>query len=225
MATPLVVGDILRVTLACRVPAKAQAGLNVLYYKVTSALGADLESLGQKIYVRTQLQYAAWLPAEAQYVGVSVSRVGLTKAGPFYYAVFPTTGQAGNGMVPLQASGLIRFTTPGDADVVPAIGPTKGRAYVPFVAVSSYSNTLQKLGTLGWQRLASIRSVLGPTMLLPSGPNLQLVLKRTKTNPAPTPPTLLGYTPVTQLTPLEAIATQRRRGDFGRLNAAFGGVI
>jgi len=226
MPTPLVNGNILKVTIACRMPTHSQVGLNVLHYRVTSAGGANLEDVPYRIYTRIRSQYVGWLPSICEFTGVSVTRLSVqtTSAGPFYY-VLPTAGQNGATMAPLQASGIIRYTTPGNDQLDPPIPSAKGRSYVPFVSLASYTGTSAILNNTGWQKLNSIRSVLGPQMLLPSGPNLQLVLKRTQTNPPPAPPTVLGYTDVTVMLALEAIATQRRRGDFGKINNAFGGAI
>jgi len=227
MATPLVANDILRVIVACRLPTKAQNGLNVLHYKVTSSGGMNLEQTPLAFYNRFVTQYCAWLPTVAQFAGVSVSRVATPTrpaVGPFYQA-FSQTGLASTGVLPLQASGIIRLTTPGDADVDPQIKAAKGRVYVPFPAITSYNESTGTLATLGMSRLDAIRAVLGPSIVLTGGASLTLVMKRTSTNPPPAPPTLLGYTPVTALLSMRAIATQRRRGDFGRINAAFGGII
>jgi len=227
MPTPLFVNDVLRVTIACRMATHAQNGLNVLRYKVTAAGGMNLEAVPLAMYNRVVTQYAAWLPSVAQFAGVSITReASATRpaAGPFYQ-VFLQGGLAGSGVLPLQASGIIRFTSPGDDQVDPIIKAAKGRAFIPFPAVSSYLDTGATLGTLGLSRLEAIRAVLGPTLVLTGGVNLQLVLRRTKTNPSPAPPTFLGYTSVTALTSMRAVATQRRRGDFGRINAAFGGIL
>jgi len=227
MPTPLVVNDVLRVTIACRMATHAQNGLNILRYKVTSTGGMSLEAVPLAMYNRVVTQYAAWLPSIAAFAGVSVTReASLTRpaAGPFYQ-VFLQNGLAGSGVLPLQASGIIRFSSPGDDQVDPAIKAGKGRAFIPFPSVTSYLDTGGTLGTTGMSRLEAIRAVLGPAIILTGGANLQLVLRRTKTNAPPLPPTFLGYTPVTALLSMRAVATQRRRGDFGRINAAFGGIL
>jgi len=227
MATFLVNGDVLRITIACRMPSHAQAGLNVLHYKVTTAGSMTLEAVPLAMYNRVVTQYAAWLSGLAQFSGVSVTRVKTATrpaAGPFYQ-VFPQTGTGGSEIMPLQTSGIIRFTTPGDPDVDPQIKSSKGRAYIPFGSLTNYLTTGGTLSTVGFSRLEAIRAVLGPSLILTGGAVLQQVLRRTKTNPPPTPPTFLGYTSVSVLTSMRAIATQRRRGDFGKVNSAFGGVI
>jgi len=227
MPTPLLANDILRVVVACRLPSKAQNGLNVLHYKVTTAGGMNLEQTPLAFYNRFVTQYAAWLPTVAQFSGVSVTRVATVTrpaAGPFYQA-FPQNGLASTGVLPLQASGIIRLTTPGDDQVDPPIKASKGRVYIPFPAITSYSEGTGTLATLGMSRLDAIRAVLGPNVALTGGAILVQVMKRTKTNAPPAPPTVLGYTPVTAMLAMRAIATQRRRGDFGRINAAFGGII
>lgn len=227
MPTPLVNGDILRVVLASRMADHAQAGLNVVHYRVVAAAGTNLENVPTLMWNRFSGPYTDWLPTIATFSGVSVTRVATPTrptAGPFY-RVLNGAGHVTGGVIPLQGSGLIRLTTPGDDQVDPPIKPSKGRVYLPFCAATSYSSTTGMLNGVGLGRLNSVKAVLGPEIILTGGLRLQLVLKRTKTNEPPAPPTLLGYTDVTELTGLSGIATQRRRGDFGRLNAAFGGAI
>lgn len=225
MATPLVNGDILRITIACRIPTKSQNGLSDIHYRVKSAGGQTLEYIPNFLYNRWVTQYRLWLPSVASFAGISASReVGAAKAGPFYY-VFPTAGQLSADVLPLQVSGLIRKTSPGNPAVVPVLGSGTGRVYVPFPATVSYVGSTGILSDAGLQRLASIQAALGPTILIPSGGELTMVLRRTETRPDPLPPLLLGYSDVSQMTSLKALATQRRRGDFGRINAAFGGIL
>jgi len=224
MPTPLVVNDLLRITVATRVPSKAQTGINVLHYKVTATGAGNLEQIPLAFYNRVVTQYCNWLPTVARFSGVSVSRIGMDPAGPFYQ-VFSQSGLNGAEIAPLQASGLIRLTTGGDTLTTPATPPGKGRVYIPFLAIAAYDAVNGIVGTAGMSRLEAIRAVLGPTMTLTGGIGIKMIVRRTKTNPSPAPPTLLGYTDVTALTALRAIATQRRRGDFGRINAAFGGII
>jgi len=226
MATPLVVNDVLRMVVACRLNTKAQAGLNVMHYKVTATGGMNLEAVPLAYYNRIVTQYVSWISLWATFNGVSVTRVATParpSAGPFYN-IGNTGGTGGSEYMPMQTSGIIRFTTPGDDQVDPPIKSGKGRIYPPFMGSASYNGTAGVLSGVGYTKLDAIRAVLGPSIILTGGATLQLVMRRTKTNPPPAPPTFLGFTPVTALATLRAVATQRRRGDFGRVNAAFGGI-
>jgi len=227
MATPLAANDLLEVLVACRVAPKAQIGLSNLVYRVFNAAGANLEDVPRLLFNRFSGPYRDWLPTQAVFQGVSVRRIATAvqfAAGPFYH-VFNLAGGVSGGMLPMQVSGLIRKTTPGDSEHVPPIVSAKGRIYVPFPAVTSYNSVDGVLSAGGLQRLQSVQAVIGTDVLLVGGARLRMSMKRTKTNPFPEPPTLLGYTDVTALTSLAALATQRRRGDFGRINAAFGGIL
>jgi len=224
MPTPLAAADILRVTIACRVPAKAQLGLNVIYYRVTTPGGMNLEQVPLAFYNRIVTQYTSWMPSVAQFSGVSVSRTSAPLAGPFY-SVFNQSGTGGSDVLPMQVTALIRSSANGDAALDPPLKPCKGRVYIPFASATNWTGATGTWTTTGMSKLESIRAVLGPTLTLTGGASLEMVLRRTKTNPPPAPPTFRGYTTVTQLLSLRAAATQRRRGDFGRVNAAFGGVL
>jgi len=200
--------------------------MNVLHYRVTTPGSATLENIATLIYNRFGGPYTSWLPNTAIFSGVSVTKLASATpaAGPFYQ-VAPAGGTRTGGILPLQASGLIRLATKGDPDAIGGPIPAKkGRVYIPFVGISAYSATTGMLNTAGWAALNSIRTVIGPEVILTGGCRLQMVVKRTKTNPAPAPPTLLGFIEVVSLQSLTAVATQRRRGDFGKLNAVFGGV-
>jgi len=228
MATPLVANDLLSVVIACRVASHAQIGLSSPIYRVFNAAALNLEDVPRLLYQRFEGPYRTWLPTEAIFQGVSVTRLATLlrpAAGPFYY-VQNGGGTNGAGVLPLQTSGLIRKTTPGDDAHVPPIKAGKGRLYIPFPAIASWNGTEGTLNLLGFQKLETIRSVVGTDITLPGGARLRLSMKRTKAAADPlAPPELLGYTDVTALTSLRAAATQRRRGDFGRINAAFGGIL
>jgi len=225
MPTVLANGDYLKITIACRVPAKRQLGLNDSHYRVKAAGGQTMEYLVQFLYNRFLDPYRLWLPTQAEYSGVSLSRVNpTTAAGPFYY-VYPTAGADTTGILPLQVSAFIRKTSPGETTTVPLLSKGNGRIYVPFPSVGNYNTGTGVLTALGLQRLRSVQSILGPDLLLPGGGELTMVLRRTVSNPTPPLSTFLGFSTVTQMTSLKALASQRRRGDFGKINAAFGGIL
>jgi len=224
MATPLLAGDILQVVHACYSPLHSQLGLNTIYYEVVSPGPSTYENLPSKLYTRAASAYRAWLATGANYVGVSVTRVSpLPRYGPNYF-VSVTNGTAGNAL-PLQLTGLIRWS---DSGLVgpPPLASHKGRSYVPFPAIGSMDAASQKFNPAGQAKLWAVAGVIGRSVVRADGTNLAMVQRRTKKAPVPTDPRVLaGYSRVANVAVPISIATQRRRGDFGKLNASFGGVL
>jgi len=234
MATPLLIDDIILVTHGTYVSTHAQEGLIRMYYQVVAGGSETYEDLAGDIFNRSRNAWQAWMPTVAKYTGVSVTRLPINaagatvpKVGPIYF-VSTVTGSNGNNMLPLQASCLGRWKVAGLnlTTVPPTVPNRKGRTYLPFIAVPSYDQTAQKINNAGVGLALQLLSTMGPSMVLaPKGANLKMVLRRTG---KPTPPSktrpLIGYSDVTGLSTAFAVATQRRRGDFGRVNSPFGGI-
>jgi len=227
VATPLLVDDIVIVQYATYVPTHAQLGINRLVYQVVTAGSAEYETLAPELGNRIQNSYASWLPSIAFFKGCSVSRTKLNATGidvgawgPGYYRA-NIAGLNGATLAPLQASALVRWPAKG----LNQTPPTVGRNYIPFVSLASYDGATGALNGLGSTRLLNLATFMGPEIKTAKGATLKMVIKRTNRPDPDEPPVLLGYSEVYGRVAVSAIATQRRRGDFGRVNAAFGGVI
>lgn len=202
--------DLIEVVFTCREPSNVQNGLNVRHYVVSQLgpSGATLGMVATQANTNTFSQYKALLSAGASFWGVSARRVW---PRPLTAIAWDTTNQ-GAGLVvgdilPRQSSGLISFATN-------LAGPSyRGRAYAPFpseasndpggVPSAAYIGALQNLANV----LVGVMVVNGP-----NGAQLSPILWH---RGAPAQP---SFTAVTSTTVRSKWATQRRRGDFGRLN-------
>lgn len=219
MATPLVAGDVVNVVYGTYCASHAQQGLVRLFYKVISGSGANYESLASELYNRSLNAWTMWLPPLTRFAGVSVRCVkGAVLTPTFKYA--PSTGGTGaygTGPLPLQTSAIIRW--PAAAVPAPtARPPITGRSYVPFPSVQGFDTATLKMSTEGLTRLIQLGSLFGPSVVFPGGMNLQLQIQRT-------PAADNIYSEVTGASFLRTYATQRRRGDLGRVNQPFAGAV
>jgi len=208
----LAVNDIVQVTAVMRLD--DQIGLNVFHYRIV-AVGAasplslvidQLEAFGTP----TSTRYKNLLSAEAEFRGYLVRRIH-----PTYGAEYADVAGAGDGAVagdalPRQTSGLIskKAAVPGRRK--------GGRFYIPFpsegdndvdgIPTDEYFTRLGLLADNLWQSLATgaftadpciakIRSVAGVT-------------------------TVIETRLISRCKPVQAWATQRRRGSFGRINTS-----
>lgn len=231
MATPLAIGDYLLVTYGSRVFYKAQLGLTRCYYRVVTPGTETYESLPHTLYDNMKVQMRGWLPSIATFQGCQVTRenrnaagVFIGKVGPFIYNEV-SSGLSGATTIPLQNSAVVRYASGALPAIVPPLGPSKGRSYVPFIAIENYDAVNAILNPAGVGKLWSVISRLGPSVVIGNkGLNLAMVLRRTwKAVPPSKTRLFAGFSEVTVATALKTIGTQRRRGDFGKINAAFGG--
>ncbi len=228
MATPLVAGDVIRVVYATRVTAKAQLGLFRCFYRVVAPGSATYETLADDIFQNIRTVLTAWLSTSATFQGVSVTRekknmAGVT-VGKFGPVIFRTTatGTEATALLPLQASAMIRSVCAALPLNTPPLGSGKGRCYIPWVSLGEYDSTTAKLNAAGLAKLWNVASKIGPSVLLGGkGANLAMVIRRTAYAEPPAVRPFAGWSDVTSLEAQNLIATQRRRGDFGKINAAF----
>jgi len=206
------VGDIFRVRIACQ--SVAQGSINVLHYRLAS-LGAgtgqpSVTEIATQLDAHWFLSFKALVDDAHQYRGTGVQLIF-----PPPPAVEGTaTANAGAGHVvggdalPKQVAGLISWRT------AFAGRRYRGRSFIPFPGESD--NSEQQVPTAGYvTRLATLAGKIAIPPLITSisgaNANLELVIWHRDSS---------TYTPVNNYIVRSFWATQRRRGDFGRPNAA-----
>lgn len=221
MAAPLTVGNFVQLRVWVRtVMGGGQASVNNLWY-VVAAVGSpgatDLDaavSLDALVFA----QYQGMMTALAEYRGVQAQIFdGVTAPYRALYTPDFFNGNAGfgtGGTTPLapQTCGLISFQTakPRQAN--------RGRFYMPFPDASADSGG-GSAGAVYLGELTALAGFVGVGLAVSRGgrtATLARVIKHgpDKFNTYPTP----VYDAITGATSSDRWATQRRRGDFGRLN-------
>lgn len=209
--TTPVVNDLLQLRVNCQ--AASQLSQNVTHWVVTSTVGGGM-SLGQladAMFIHFRDVYKAWMPVTAFYNGVSLQNVTPPRTDPFEGAGAAGAGGAIGNLEPRQASGLIRTLT--------GLGgrANRGRIYIGFLASSSVDAS-GELDAGGFALITGIANAYGPSITYTLGP-LQTQVQLTVRHPDTLPPARVPvFTQVTSIQPQLLIATQRRRGDYGRQN-------
>jgi len=214
MATPLVMGDALKMVVGCYFGTAKQLGESVVFYNV-NASGMDMEDFALAMRNRLTPVFRAWMHPSCVFGGVSVQRVTPNRTTPFY-SLSNLAGMMASsaGPMPSQCSAVIRFRTAGFPLADPPKKAPTGRAYVPFPAALYFDYDDNVLTTAGFAALDAISQKIGPVVNLASGQSFQqMVLSKANT----------AFVNVTAHEPLLQVGTQRRRGSFGQLNRAFGG--
>lgn len=207
-------GDILQVRIGSYTP--NQEGLNILHYKVgiLTTGGATLQEIATTLDGLMSIPYPAWLAIGSRYAGVGVTNITPPRTVEYTSVVNDSPG-AGIGMVPTQVSGLVQIKTfLGGAS-------NRGRIFPPFPGADGVAAT-GGMNAMGLARLGAIAAAIPVTDTIVgmtgSTQIVLVVLHSTTTYPGgvatPTP------TNAVSLKAIPAYATQRRRGQFGRLNAA-----
>lgn len=189
-----------------------QISLNVIHYRVTllAASPQTLQQLVTSIATRMQSAYAGWMPATATIDAFTLQNVTPpVSVAATQSVVLPGTGGA-NG-VPRQVSGLISSTTNF------AGRNQRGRVYVGFPS-AAWIDTNGELTGAGLAKLVSVRDILGPAINLINGANVTSIEMVIRHPNNPGPPETTNVTTVVGLLASTGLATQRRRGDFGRIN-------
>lgn len=208
MATPIVAGEDIEVTIYC--DDSEQIGINVVHYEVASFTGTPTyETLATAFSAQVAAVYIPWLNDTASYAGLKIRKI-LTLLPPMPW--FSTQGTAlgsGGDSLPRQLSGLIRKR-------INAQGPKgRGRFYASFPGADMH--LLGNVSAAGIAQLGLIEDVFfnQATNLSVSNGGGATVLT----------PMMLNRTPAPSFSPLHVtsvsgeFATQRRRGFFGRPNA------
>jgi hypothetical protein len=202
------VGDTLQIRIVTYTT--TQIGVNVLHYYVTAVSGTtpDLTTIASAFEASLYTYYKATMAAaNASWRGVSCKDLTplQTLALPFVGHAGP--GTAGGSGAPTQTAGLITFRTQyGGA-------ANRGRMYLPFPAAGMVDAAgAPQAGYL--TQLTLIAAALGPNLLVTGGAgtaSMTQVIRR-RGHPMYQDPFVFAYTVQNKF------ATQRRRGQYGRVN-------
>lgn len=205
-------GDFLEARVLCQ--AANQLSENVLHYRVVStavAGGLSLQDIATGLGLRLVAPYRAWMPVTASFNAVFVQNLTAPRTNPLESIGAFGAGTALGVLVPRQASALIKKET--------SLGghANRGRMYIGFIASSSITPASELDGG-GLALLVGIAEAVGPLIVLligASGVTLQLVVRHPD---LPGPPRVPQGVDVSSLQPQILIATQKRRGDYGKGN-------
>lgn len=205
------IGDILQIRVNCH--AGQQLSQNVLHYKVRSTGGGGLTLLGiaTSFRDRVSVTYRVWMPIAATFQGCTVQNMTPPKTDPVV-GFSAAAGTSAGDLLPKQVSGLIRLTT--------GLGgrPNRGRVY-PGLMSSSYADASGELNGGGLASLQNLADAIGPAFvlnILTVTTELVLLVRHPDVD-VPVAHTPVG-TEVIACGAQSGIATQRRRGDYGRPN-------
>jgi hypothetical protein len=208
MATVLAPGDILRATWD--IPGlNGQTALPSVHYIINVVAGAPTDQqLADKLDLIITPNLLPCINALATYRNVIVQKIAPL---PIYSRVFQNAstaaGTSGPNPVPQQVSGLIGWQTP------VARRGGKGRFYMPFPATINVNTLTGHPQVLYLANLGAFAAgVNGITNFgtVPNTATCQQVIFERKT---------LGFAIVTGISVRALWATQKRRGDYGRVNA------
>lgn len=207
MATNMATDDYFKVSVCCQ--AVDQISLNVFSFSAFNVVDTyTYDDLAGSMGAALLPLYQAILPAEASFYGLAITRQRpLPITQPAYY-INLQPGSASGTLTSRQVTGLITKQT--------GIGGRagRGRTYVPFLATSMVSTT-GHLSTAGNTALNALAVQLFTQQVY--GPNLGGGLARI--NPVLAQRPFPAFTLVNNYQVRTKLATQRRRGDFGRPNA------
>jgi len=208
-----VMNDLLQVRIVCF--SNGQYAMNVLHWVVTNVttLGATVNEIASALDDTWHVAYKNWLSDKATYIGT-----GVRILTPPQTLEQPSTGNSDVGtntslQVPTQNAGLIVLKTDFS-------GPkNRGRIFVPFVSTGSVAPT-GELSVGGTTLLNAIATAIDTTQTIVGGTGTTTLALVVKHGPGPTnpPPSLLSVL-VKTIAASSGIATQRKRGDFGKLNS------
>lgn len=212
-ATPIT-GDIIQVRAVCFTI--TQIALNVTHWRVVSTAGAGqtLLQIAAKISTDVSAAYKALMNPNASFRGIGCTNLtGVRTVEEAYVADAGPGSIAGFALVPHQVTALISFRT-GSAG-----RHFQGRIYPGFLS-SSYVGAEGELTVGGRTAVETLRVGYGLVKTVALGGDqatIQLVLLHRPTPSRPIPPNSQS-TDVTSSLRSEGLATQRRRGDFGKTN-------
>jgi hypothetical protein len=186
-----------------------QSGINVRMWRVSAVVGVGLSWLQVAAQLETALAplYKNWLPVGASWLGVEVQAYS-----PLLLQTVNSVAAAGPGTVagevaPRQVSGLVTHTT------ARAGRKYRGRTYVPFVPVSAVVPP-DTLTVASVALLNTIGSYYHQSHNLASGADSVTIDPIIEHRPLGA----VGFEPITGGAARSVLATQRRRGPFGRKN-------
>ncbi len=187
-----------------------QIAVNVLHYVREPGVGPAVTSVDYAGVVNSVLSslYAAVMPTSAEYRGVGVQLLPVGGITPVEYYPAPNPGIVAGESLPKQVSGVIalRSTVGGRSG--------RGRVYVGFPSEAD-NESAGKPSVSYVQRLQALADALNSPLTVPdingTGQVFSLhVYSR-----------LLAFlADVTQVVARDRWGTQRRRGDFGKINTS-----
>jgi hypothetical protein len=204
MPLTIVDGDVCVLKVACM--AVDQLALNDYGFGLTTIVGTPTyEDLVTLLNTTIPTSYLSGMPSTAQYYGISLQRILPTKSQPITLAD-PAVGTAMGNLEPRQACGIIskKGTIPGRAG--------RGRVYVGFLAdsITSSDGHLNAAGKL-------VLDAIGTELL-----TIQTRVPSVGTSVKMVPLIMNRLTPfynyITTFQSRMRIATQKRRGDYGKQN-------
>lgn len=208
MAIIVAANNLLRVVWACKL--NDQIGLNVRYFFVGAAIvgSPTLQQVADELDDVFSALYRDWLGTSAEYLGCSAQRVSPTASIPQVSTTNAGSGTGGASDVPAQVSGCLTLKTdlPGRKN--------RGRMYVPFPGHDMVDPPFG-LTSSGSTRLTAFGTALQSAIPVVNGGD--------ECNVAAwivDPETFDVRGRVTSYRANDKLATQRRRGAYGRTNAA-----
>lgn len=205
MPTPINNADQILVRVACYV--NNQVGLNTFYFVLANAVGTNtLENFAGALDSIIAASYKPVLANTASYYGSSVQRIFPAPTQPVFTVANTGVGTGGADLSPMQASALItRFTA--------VAGRTgRGRVYIPFLPTAAYTAVGGLQGSF-----VTLINVIGTALLAPN------TITTSFADTIDTNPQIVRqhvtWTTVTSYLTRTKIATQKRRGQYGRANS------
>lgn len=200
--------DHVQVRVVCYTP--TQISVNVLDYVVRSpviTLGATLQEMANALANTFNPDYAAFMPSVARFRGVSVQDLSTPVSVPYTNVAHDTPGTNGATLAPTQTAGIIKKRT------LSGGRKNQGRIYIGFPSQANIAASGGMNGA-GLALLVNIRDTIDVSQTIVGAggtTTLDLVVWH-RGGP-------FDYTLVSTMEPEDAWATQRRRGQYGRLNS------
>lgn len=209
MAILLFGDDVLECRVYCYDDDSKQLAINVYHYQVVEPAGdPTLEVMVKRYSEIVAPLYKAWLTDNSRYRGVTMRRVSPNPTPALSSTEDQGFGTIDAGQAPLNGAAVIsRFTeTPGPSG--------RGRVFLPFIAVTNLTTNGQLSG--GGEVLAlAIGNGLTVNDYTWVGDDASELTVQSVLYGPPEAPVTKG---INRIHVQDRIATQRRRGDYGRLN-------
>lgn len=213
----MMAGDVFKLRVVCWSPVNGQIGVNVSYWvaSLVTGIGATPAQFAAAFDGLVFAAYQSFMSSTCAYRGVGVQQVLELPPVEATVVTHANPGTAALGALPLQVSGLLGTGTAFSSR------HTRGRIYIPFPA-DDFTDANGDINIAGQTILATLANAYGANLNLGAGANtavmnLTVRSKVLHLGPPVLPPTIT-YNVVTVVTARTKFATQRRRGQYGRLN-------
>jgi hypothetical protein len=198
-----------------------QLSVNTLYFRVTDVTGVGTmseQSMTEALDALWATRYKPCLSNGSEYYGLSAQRYNIPLPRPVMMTSHLNTGAgtAGGNTLPNQVTGLISLKT------ALAGKNYRGRIYTPFLpAIAADANGLMT-AAFAAILVANIAQFIPAVEIVTSGGNTisggYSLKSRIQISLPPLPKTNV-WTPIDRASVPQRFATQRRRGQYGRINA------